>query len=344
MKDTSNLPQLLLSTIRQAQEGKIFNQSVWQNPIDKVLKNEFLFFIKPEITLPSQTIQLEPIVQLILKKMKEFGFSIHHIRTLSSDYLKQFDLIDQHYQVIAEVSNQGLSAMNTKSRQVFKEMYGENPENVTVLGGVQFLEKYPFFNALSLDCLWQNFENSKLSGGTYVEKIRIDKETIYLLNGFHPKQLLHFYEKGRSIVVFRLSSNLSWKQARQCFVGSTVPSKAEKGSIRHELLDNKNAFGLEEVSQSFNGVHLSAGPVEALVELRRFDSDATMEQHCSSAMDFSFGKKLKDVFGCIPEMLLKNQKIEFNDKKISIFDLTEELDADEALNLIKTSLIKQVNC
>lgn len=344
MKDTSNLTKLLVSCIHQAQNGAIYNQSIWKNVNEKVLKNEFLFFIKPEITQPLQSIQLEPIVQMILDKMLTFGFVIHHIRILSSDYLKQYDLIDQHYQVIADVSNQGLAAMNSKSRQTFIELYGINPDEVTVLGGVQFLNKYPDFNAVSLDCLWQNFENKKLSGGTYVEKIRIDKETIFLLNGFHPRQLLHFYEKGRSIVVFRISTNLSWKQARTSFVGSTVPEKAEKGSLRHELLENKYTFGLQEVSQSFNGVHLSAGPVEALVELRRFDSDASMERFCSSHMDFSFGKKLKDVFGCIPEMLLNNHKVEFNDKKISIFDLTEELDADEAINLLKTSILRHINC
>ena len=45
---------------------------------------------------------------------------------------------------------------------------------------------------------------------------------------------------------------------------SSNPIKANKGSIRKTLLDNKDLYGLKEVSQGANGVHLSAGAVEGL--------------------------------------------------------------------------------
>ncbi len=46
-----------------------------------------------------------------------------------------------------------------------------------------------------------------------------------------------------------------------------IPLPPIKEALRREFLDNQAKLGLAEVSQGVNGVHLSAGPVEALVEL-----------------------------------------------------------------------------
>lgn len=45
------------------------------------------------------------------------------------------------------------------------------------------------------------------------------------------------------------------------------------GSIRAELLKNKEKSGMVAVNIASNGVHMSAGPLEGLVELQRFLSD-----------------------------------------------------------------------
>ena len=58
---------------------------------------------------------------------------------------------------------------------------------------------------------------------------------------------------------------------------------------------NKEKFGLDEVSASQNGFHLSAGPVEGLVELMRYGSDFSTGE-IKKPSDFSFGKELLRVF------------------------------------------------
>jgi nucleoside diphosphate kinase len=65
-------------------------------------------------------------------------------------------------------------------------------------------------------------------------------EEVFLINGFHPKQLKHFIEPSRSIVVMTLSGDLSWSDARNNFVGSTMPAKANKGSLRNDFLEKKS--------------------------------------------------------------------------------------------------------
>ena len=338
MNIPKNLTTLVADKIRLAQTGLAYDEIILGDTQVPVLKNEYLLFLKPEITMPSQTVQLEPVIDLILEQMDAFGFVIHDVRILAASYLEAFNLIDQHYGVISMVSNLGLNAMTEGAKIRFKELFGVDATEANVLGGMEFLRKYPFFNYHSLDCMWQNSENLKLASGTYVEKLRIDQETVFVLNAFHPKQLRHFTEPGRSIVLFNISGDRSWKEARESFAGATDPRKAVKGSLRRLLMERKDEFGIPEVSQSFNGIHLSAGPVEALIELHRFDSDHSNPDGESDFKDFSFGKEVLHTFGEIPEALLNNETIEMDGKSISIFDLTENLDSDEALLLLTNCL------
>jgi len=330
-----NLTTLVADKIRLAQTGLAYDEVIFEDTDVPVLKNEYLLFLKPEITMPSDTIRLESVIDLILEQMDAFGFVIHDVRILAATYLEAFNLIDQHYGVISLVSNQGLNAMTDGAKERFRDIFGEEADASNVLGGMEFLRKYPFFNFHSLDCLWQNSENLKLASGTYVEKLRIDQEVVYVLNAFHPKQLRHFTEPGRSIVLFNISGDRPWKEARESFAGATDPRKAAEGSLRRLLMERKVELGIPDVSQSFNGIHLSAGPVEALIELHRFDSDHSSPEGEADFKDFSFGKELIRTFGEIPEALLNNETLEVDGKSITVFDLTENLDSNEALLLLQ---------
>ena len=164
-----------------------------------------------------------------------------------------------------------------------------------VLGSLQFLQQYPSFTPDSLQQLWQQSQTAKLSGGNYCALVKAGGEDVYLINGFHPKQLIHFTAEGRMIITFKLTGNLDWAVARNQFIGKTNPADAAPGSLRNELLVNKEKFGLNEVSASQNGFHLSAGPVEGLVELMRYGSDFSADEIKKPA-DFSFGRQLIESF------------------------------------------------
>jgi hypothetical protein len=330
------LIERVVEAVRRAHSGLVHDEVLYEAVSTPVRKNEFLFFIKPEITQPSPTVQLESVLALIVEKMEAFEMAVHDVRILSAEYLKRYRLMDLHYGVIADVSHHGAEACSASAAQRFEARYGLPLSEAPVLGGMQFLERYPHFNALSLDDMWQNKENHKLSGGTYVQEIRMGGERLFLLNGFHPRQLLHFTQPGRSIVIFRISSDISWARARTSFAGVTIPSAAEPGSLRRELFERRCAFGLPLVSQSYNGIHLSAGPVEGLIELNRFDTDLSVENGHERYADFSFGKALIKEWGGIPAPIVDNTKVEVDGKRVSVFDLTEGMEADEALHCLQT--------
>ena len=288
--------------------------------------------------MPSDSIQLEKILDLVQDKIEEFGLTVHNIKLLSAKYLQEHNIIAQHYGVINKIASNAVENLSEGAKEKFVEFYGKPITEFKVLGGLEFLKQYPMFNALSLDMVWQNVATKKLAGGTYCEVLKLDNETVHLINGFHGRQLEHFTEHGRSIIVFTLSGNLSWADARGKFIGATNPSTATPGSLRRTFLEKREELGLAEVSQGVNGVHLSAGPVEALIELSRYNSNFS-EGKTKSYTDYSFGQQLKANFAPAQvETILANGNVDVNGKATSIFDLTEEKDSDEAIAILKKVL------
>lgn len=335
MTVSKNLTAMMTEAVAQVQQEKFQIKEVYSDSGAPKGKNEFLFFVKPEITLPSSNIRLERILDLVQDKINAFGFTIHNVKVLSASYLEKYNIIAQHYGVINKIASNAVKNMSEGAKEKFREFFGASVDEVKVLGGVEFLDQYKDFNPNSIDFLLQNVSAKKLAGGTYCAPIKIDNETVYLVNGFHPRQLLHFTQKGRSIIVMTLSSDVSWKEARTEFIGATNPEVAAEGSLRRMFFDNKDALGLADVSQGNNGVHLSAGPVEGLVELRRYNTDFTSGEEMPFT-EFSFGKALAAVFN-EEEMakITNNENVMVDGKQVSIFDLTEEMDAEEALETLK---------
>ncbi len=323
--------------VKLARQGQVNFTELYNNPEKQNHENEFIFFIKPELTLESETINFDKVLDLAFAKISEFNLSVNNIKVLGADYLKQYNIIAQHYGVINKLATNPLANMSEGAKEnLLKYAEASSLDDITVLGGVQFLEKYKMFNADSTDVLLQNIQTKKLAGGTYAGKIKVDTDIVYLVNGFHPRQLTHFTDKGRSIVVLTVSGNLSWADARGKFIGATNPEAADSASLRNNLLKSKDQFGIPEVSQGLNGFHLSAGPVEGLVELVRYNSNFSEANGAKSYKDFSFGHKLSETFSEQDiQAMLDNKNVEHNGKTVSVFDLTEEKSAGEAINLLK---------
>ena len=335
MTETDKLIPAIVDNVREAQNEDFLYKELFADAGATVKNNQFLFFIKPEITVKNDSIQLEEILKLIFAKINEFGFSVHDIKILTAKYLDQFDIIAQHYGVINQIASNAVANMSEGAKDKFKELFGKSVTEANILGGLEFLAKYPEFTATSLDYLCQNIGSKKLAGGTYVVEVKLDDETVYLINGFHGRQLKQFTDKGKSIIVISLSSDTDWSNARNNFIGATDPTKANAGSLRRSFLDNKEKLGLPDVSQGANGVHLSAGPVEALVELQRYNSNFSTGE-AKAFTEFSFGKQLAEAFDeNAVQSIVQNKNVDVAGKSTSVFDLTEEKNSSEALAMLK---------
>jgi hypothetical protein len=335
--DMNNSEILLLvkDNIKLACEEKIQYNVIFTGHDRQAGLHEFLFFIKPEISRCNSRINLDALLTLALEKIDLYNLTIHDIRILAATYLEKYNIMAQHYGAINALSRDPFRYFTDEASTRFRTAFGKKPEEVTLLGSFQFLQKFPGYSPELLDQLWERSKSVKLAGGNYCAGILVNGERIYLINGFHPKQLSHFTAKGRSIVAFTLSSNLDWVIARNNFIGKTNPSEAIPGSLRNEILMHKEEFGLDEVSSGKNGFHLSAGPVEGLVELMRYCSDFSTGV-IQTADDYQFGRQLDKHFSQEQiRMICGNHLVEYQGNKIGTFDLTEEKNSQDALKLLK---------
>lgn len=297
-------------------------------------RHEMLFFIKPEVTGLAESIQ-HRILELVFSKFDQFGLAVREAALLDSDYLERYDIVARHYGVINALSRDPLGAMSPDAKEQFSQVFGLDANRAPLIGSIPFLEEFPELDPESLNQLWQSSKAIKLSGGTYCAPVERNGQLYYLVNGFHPKQLEHFTLAGRSVLAFALAGDVQWQAARNEFIGKTNPADAAPGSLRNELFRRQQEFGLKQVSASLNGFHLSAGPLEALVELIRYGSDLSRGPARETG-GYSFGRQLLAEF---PEEMvsyfLRNGMLSWNNKKINAFDLTEEKDADAAVGLLK---------
>ena len=294
-------------------------------------ENEMVLFLKPEVMILPEPCLAE-VLDLTSEKARAFGLAVESIVYLGAEYLEKYAVIDEHYGVINRLARSARANLSEEARNRFKEVYGLEVDQADIVGGFEILERSPEFDAELLDRLWSAERSEKLAPGTYCRRVRLGEEELFLVNGFHPFQLLHFTAPGRAILVMVVRGDTSWRVARTSLVGATRPQDAQAGSLRALLLSRMAELGLAEISQAFNGVHLSAGPVEAVAELRRFVSDLSAQQGVLPLSAFSFGQRLIESFGEeTAEFLVSNPTLEHGGRRASVFDWTEELDSGPAL-------------
>jgi nucleoside diphosphate kinase len=289
-------------------------------------KHQLVFFFKPEITSDSH-VHLKDAINIAVEALTKAHVEIGSVKILSGDYLAEHDIMVKHYGVIANISKNGESVISSSAKQTLAEKFADFP-GAEVLGGHQFLLRYPDISPFALSVLNDNLGTTRLAGGTYAMKAKVVGKPYIVLNPFHAYQLVPYTTPGHSIVVFECVSSTPWADLRGKVCGVTDPKDAAEGSIRKTYLNKKSELGFKEVDKSSNGIHMSAGPLEAMVELGRF--------FIVNYADTSFGAALKKK-GLTEEQinaLAGNPLLDVGGKKVSAFDATEEKNVSEALEIL----------
>lgn len=330
------LKNQIIDAVQTAQNAPTQRVELFKADTPSLKKNNFVFFIKPELTLADDAIQFDAILDIIFDRLEAYGVDINQVSLLGANYLDQHNIMGNHYGVINKIAKDAVGAISAEAKATFEEKFG-TMEGKTILGGLEFMAQNPDFTAQQLDDLWMTKKSTKLAGGTYCADVEYKGETVYLVNAFHASQLEHFIKQGRSIVVFNASSDRSWDVLRGELIGATNPTSAHTGSLRQIFLAQQDDLGIPVVDQGNNGVHLSAGPVEGLVELIRFFSGSN-EATIATMADYPFGQELIDAFGAEKALeIAHNSDITLNGEETNTFDATEEQDSDIAVTTLKAA-------
>ncbi|HEU5486155.1 MAG TPA: hypothetical protein VFU98_14695, partial [Microlunatus sp.] len=278
--------------------------------------NEFVLFSKPELGRLTGA-ELDRVWDLFATSLSAYGVTVHRTKILTGSELESSGAMAEHYGVINQISRLGRPALTEATEQALREQYAtELADGAEVLGGHQFLTEYPDVSPYALGVLFANLSVGRLGPGTYAAVANVDGQTVVILNGFHPRQLSFFTAEDTVCAFLHGSSETSWESLRGELIGTTDPAKAEAGSIRGTLFADPATFGLATVSYNFNGVHMSAGPLEGLVELTRFFG--------GSPADYTFAEALTaaGVSAEGVDTLAGNPTLEADGERGSAFDLT----------------------
>jgi hypothetical protein len=291
--------------------------------------NEFVIFSKPELGRLAEK-DLNTAWDLFAAKLADHDVEIRRTKIVTGPELEESGAMQQHYGVINQISRLGRPALTESAEEALTELLADSSDETLVLGGHQFLERYAEVSPFALAMLFSNSKVSRLGPGTYAGTVSIDGRTIVILNGFHPRQLSFFTADDAACAFLHGSSRTDWDVLRNDMIGATDPSKAESTSIRGTLYADPAGFGLTAVNSNFNGVHMSAGPLEGLGELDRFFGEARPES------GWAFARTLRAAGATDADIsdYLDNPVLEADGDRGTAFDLTEGVNADAAAKLL----------
>ncbi len=301
-------------------------------------QNELLMFIKPEIFAVSDIDSLGNSLDLIWAKLAEFHVSVQGIVMVGGRALERKESMDRHYGVINVLSKTASSSLSAADRESVYDTLAVSSAEYPIFGGHELLAAHPSYTPASLDTLWFTKKAEKIRSGFYVQAYEVDSAKFVLVNGFHPAQLAHFTESSHRIALMLVHSDTKWAYLRDQMIGDTFPERAAAGSIRNELHVRPGQYGFEEVTIANNGVHLSAGPFEAMFEIANFfgsllEVDISVTQpHIVKAMR-SAGIAEQNAFKALENPHVDAEKGETTD----LFSATEHMDTNPAVAFYKSN-------
>jgi len=263
---------------------------------------------------------------------------------LDSHVIESKQLIDNHYYAIANkaalTQPKDLNPPQAKQED-FQKLFGVSWADALAQGRVHNAVdacKTMGIDGEQMDGAWAAAKKAnrlvKFGGGFYCGLVDSPKapaapKEIFVINGFYMAMREKYTKAGASISYLLADWDpvaLSWADFRGKVLGATDPTTAADGSVRRAIFQQWKELGLKaEPDVGDNGVHASASPFEALAERLNWVG-ATVETD-------AFGAAL--LAANIPKATIlqwtKDPQVDFEGKKGSLFDLLEDLNADECL-------------
>ncbi len=336
MQSHSHFKQELINSLQRDEEIAVLQPpAIGQTE----RQNELLMFIKPEILAVTGRDNLRNSLDLIWGKLDEFSATVAGVVLVAGQALERKESMDRHYGAINVLSKTASAGLNAADRQSVYGALAVSAADHPLYGGHEFLAAHPSFTPASLDTLWFTKQSEKIRSGFYVQAYAAEGENFILVNGFHPAQLAHFTEPSHRIALMLLHSDTPWAKLRDEMIGDTFPERAVAGSIRGQLHAQPHNYGFDEVTIANNGVHLSAGPFEAMFEIANFfgsllDLDvAATRPHIVDAM-LAAGISEQNALAAMENPNVDDGAGGMTD----LFDATEHIDTTPAVALYRSGL------
>ena len=295
------------------------------------LMNSAFVFIKPHAN--TRAVQDLVVAKLTSKRVKILSEG-----DIAASKIDKDKLIDQHYYAIASKATLLKPDQLPVPEDKFEAKFG--------IAWKQALADKLVYNAIDacahlgvdadgLDAKWQAAKQAgnmeKFGGGFYGAKL---EGGIFVFNGFFMTMRSAFVAPGASIHYYVVEwdpKDLKWSEFRGDLLGPTDPAQAPLASLRGEIFAEWKALGLpNEPFTGENGVHASASPLEGLAERANWlKASVSKDSFGKAALAKGVPRKTLDSWFVDPQ-------VSHPGGKGSVFDLFEDMDADECLAAMLT--------
>jgi len=295
------------------------------------MDNSALIFIKPHAFN-------EDVVDFVEDFFKKHHLHVKRKKELTSEQILENGIIDKHYFALATtglLKKPSQVVFSPEAYNSFQENYGEDLDvcikKDRVFNSLDLQTKVGDLSCQELSHIWRNGKQARLSPGTYMSYL-LNKD-IYGINGFYPAMRESFIQPGHRVVLYKVSfdpNELSWQSFRHDIIGATDPEQAVAGSLRNLIMTKwKDLVLTKRPSIAENAIHASAGPLEGLRE-------RVVWLGKSIGSDI-FGKQLLDNGFSESQIQewLNNEIVTIAGKTGPIFDLTEDIDSKDVIELLK---------
>jgi len=268
---------------------------------------------------------------LVRERLAAVGITVISEGVITAEKIDKELLIDTHYGAIASKAVKQKPAdltVQPKAQEAFQTKFGLTWADANKQGMVFNAMDAAAKLGISNDELGAKFskgEKLKFGGGFYCGKV----DDMFVINGFYMGMRKAFTTPGTCIYYYETewsTSKLPWADFRGKVLGGTDPKTAAPGSLRNDVFKDWQDLGLPSVPNTGdNGVHASASPFEALAERanwlgRSLEADPFGRAMLASGVSLGAIKAWTD-----------DPPVNFQGKKVSLFDLVEDLDGRECL-------------
>uniref|UniRef100_A0A7S3LIH5 Nucleoside diphosphate kinase-like domain-containing protein n=1 Tax=Aplanochytrium stocchinoi TaxID=215587 RepID=A0A7S3LIH5_9STRA len=309
--------------------------------------NRALVFVKPHACVPE-------CIGFVRECLENNGVRV--IRELARTGNRIEKSIDDHYAIPggpAVVDSPHELFIPDTAKDSFRQKFGEDWDHVLrenrVMNAKSFAKRY---DDVDLPHEWDHEETIKVRMGTGTKVAKLvnadakhDRKHHYVINGFYLAMRERFVKENALVHFFTVEfdeNKISWSCFRNEIIGGTDPSKAMKGSIRNLIYEDWERLGLDSIPDyGNNGVHASAGPIEAFRERLLWDdefiddpfNEINIRNDNLGGQLIAAGITMQTIHA-----LINNADIETKSNTgilNSAFDATENLNTSDAIELIK---------
>ncbi|MFI9382474.1 hypothetical protein [Kutzneria sp. NPDC052558] len=235
-----------------------------------------------------------------------------------------------HYPRLHRVAADGERALSTAARRELDALR-QRFDATTVVGAYEVAAHDPELTAASVETRCRQAGIHKLGSGSYASVIELHGRAAVVLNGFVPALAAGYLDSPASVGLIECHSTREIADLRANLLGSLNPNAAAPTSLRGALAAALGGRPGIALSEGRNGVHLSAGHLEGMVQAWRYFTAAD-----GHGLDHTpLGRSLAEAGVPTAAFAADHNIVDESGDLVSPHGATEDLGRDEVVNLLR---------